>query len=49
MTPKELLNYIVEQNYEAVENALQNGFDANTVVNNGVTGIEWASIPMIIA
>lgn len=43
MTPKELLNYIVEQNYEAVENALQNGFDANTVVNNDVTGIEWAT------
>lgn len=43
MTPKELLNYIIEQNYEAVENTLQNGFDANTVVNNGVTGIEWAS------
>lgn len=43
MTAKEILNLIVEQNYQAVENALQNGFDANTVVNNGVTGIEWAS------
>jgi len=43
MTPKEILNLIVEQNYEAVENALQNGFNANAVVNNDVTGIEWAS------
>lgn len=43
MTPKELLNYIVEQNHEAVENALQNRFDANAIVNNEVTGIEWAS------
>jgi len=43
MTPKELLNYIVEQNYQAVESALQNGFDANAIVNNDVTGIEWAS------
>lgn len=43
MTPKEILNLIVEQNYQAVENALQNGFDANAIVNNDVTGIEWAS------
>ena len=43
MTPKEILNLIVEQNYQAVENALQNGFDANAVVNNDVAGIEWAS------
>ncbi|MEZ4839544.1 hypothetical protein [Flavobacterium sp.] len=43
MTPKEILNFIVEQNYQAVENALENGFDANAIVNNDVTGIEWAS------
>ena len=43
MAPKEILNLIVEQNYQAVENALQNGFDANAIVNNDVTGIEWAS------
>lgn len=43
MTPKEILNLIVEQNYQAVEYALQNGFDANAIVNNDVTGIEWAS------
>ena len=43
MTAKEILNLIVEQNYQAVENALQNGFDANAIVNNDVTGIEWAS------
>lgn len=43
MTPKEILNLIVEQNYQAVENALQNGFDANAIVNNDVSGIEWAS------
>ena len=43
MTPKEILNLIVEQNYQEVENALKNGFDANAIVNNDVTGIEWAS------
>lgn len=43
MTPKELLNYIVEQNYQAVENALQNGLDANTLLNNDTPGIQWAS------
>ena len=43
MTPKKLLDYIVERNYEAVENALQNGFDANTLLQNDTAGIQWAS------
>lgn len=43
MTEKELLNLVVERDYEAVENALKNGFDANKPLNNDTTGIEWAS------
>ncbi|MEE1899701.1 hypothetical protein V1389_15245 [Flavobacterium rakeshii] len=43
MTPEKLLDYIAERNYEAVENALQNGFDANTLLQNDTTGIQWAS------
>jgi hypothetical protein len=43
MTEKELLNLIVERDYEAVEVALKNGFDVNKSLNNDTTGIEWAS------
>lgn len=43
MTPEKLLDYVVERNYEAVENELQNGFDANTLLQNDTAGIQWAS------
>lgn len=43
MTEKELLNLIVERDYEAVEVELKTGFDVNKSLNNDTTGIEWAS------
>ena len=43
MTEKELLNLVEERNYEAIEVALKNGFDANKSLYNHTTGIEWAS------
>ena len=43
MTTEELLDLIVAQNYQAIENALQNGFDANRLLNNDTPGIQWAS------
>ena len=48
MTEKELLNLIVERDYEAVEVALKNGFDVNKSLNNDTTGIEWASYTCLL-
>ncbi len=43
MQPKQFLNLIVDRDYIAVEEALANGFDPNTPLNNDTPGVEWSS------
>jgi hypothetical protein len=42
-TNEDILKLLLERNYEAVEEALKNGFDSNTKLNENSTGIELAS------